>query len=494
MASPVSRAAAPATLVPDDSPAARAVAIARLRTAPPREACLDASPGSRSYGTTCLTREFPAPPILDAPKMAWTVRPGWWGTWSPFLIGDVMLTGSCNNEDNKGLSALDLKTGRTAWRIASICEEGNRAGSTGNVRFHGLSEREVLMIHGRDDGKPDDFHVIDVRAGRIVRALAPVKRGPTYGFAGAFVVYTQSTPEGTSYLNALSPDVSRVIWRHSGIHLACDKLDPHCRPVFSGAAVHDGMLYVSFTTKDQPAPPTRQLHAFDLATGAIRWKHTSQPVVEQDRTSQGLLEYRSDDGMPMVAGGRVIIKVEGTLGPSGRREPPTSTAIRALDARTGAIAWTTAGVPRRLATSASGAAARDTQELKNRLVAGETLVAELAGTASKELIGYRLADGQVQWRRRVSRTATLTASSGGAFYVAEDVRSEAGEEQYRIEGFDGETGTRLWTTQIPGHNVPFLNGWDLEGPASNMYQGPSWRIGRDGAIYGVTLQGAYKLQ
>lgn len=490
---PAMRASAP-KLAPDDSPAARDAAIARLRGAPAREVCVDPSPGSRNYGTTCVTREFPAPAILVPPKIAWMVRPGWWGTWSPYLIGDLVLTGSCNNEDNKGLSAFDMKTGRTAWRIASICDEGNRAGSTGSVRFHGLSAREVLMIYGRNDGKPDDFYVVDVTAGRIVRSLAPARRGPTVGYPGGFTVLTQSTPEGTSYLNFFSPDMTRLLWRHSGIHLACDKLDPHCRPVFSGAAVQDGRLYISVTTKDQPAPPTRQLHAFDIATGTLLWKHTQQPVVEQDRTAQGLLEYRSDDGLPMVAGEKVVIRVDGTLGPAGRREPPTSTALRALDARTGAIVWTTAGVPRRLSTSASGAAARDTQELKNRLVAGGILVAELAGTAAKELIGYRLSDGQVEWRRPVSLHATLTASSGGAFYIAESVKGAGGEAEYEMQGFDGATGTRLWTTRFPGHNVPFLNAWDLEGPVSNMYQGPSWRIGRDGAIYGVTLQGAYKLQ
>jgi outer membrane protein assembly factor BamB len=483
------------SLAPDDSPAAVTAALERLRTTPRGEVCADASYGSRSYGTTCGTREFPAPAILAAPKPVWTLRPGWWGTWSPFLIGDVVLTGSCNNEDNKGLSALDAKTGRTLWRIGSICEEGNRAGTMGSVRFHGLSEHEVLMIHGREDGRPADVVVVDVRTGRFVRTLTPAKRGPTGVYPGVFTVLTQSTQEGTSHLNAFSADFSTLLWRHVGYHLACDKLDPHCRPVFSGAAVQDGVLYMSITTKDQPDPPTRQLHAFDLATGTLRWKHTAQPVVEHEQSARGLIEYRSDDGTPMVADGKVLIRLDGSLGPAGRREPPTSFAIRALDARTGATRWTTAPIARRLPREPGGDAAPPTQRLVHRLVAGRTLVVELAGPDFKALLGYRLEDGTLRWRRPVPTRAELTASSGGAFYLAERVEAENKDSRhYVFQGLDGETGTLLWTTMLPAHNVPFTLGWGSEDGSSGVAQGPSWRIGPDGAIYGVTLQGPYKLQ
>ncbi|MFN8582493.1 MAG: hypothetical protein U0163_16150 [Gemmatimonadaceae bacterium] len=113
---PAAIAAAP---VPDDSPASRAAAMARLRAAVPADVCADSSKMSRTYGTTCASREFQAPPLLAPPTMVWETKPGWWGVWSPFLVGDLMLTGSCNNDGGEGLSALDMKTGRGAGASAT---------------------------------------------------------------------------------------------------------------------------------------------------------------------------------------------------------------------------------------------------------------------------------------------------------------------------------------------------------------------------------------
>ncbi|MFN8582491.1 MAG: hypothetical protein U0163_16140 [Gemmatimonadaceae bacterium] len=70
-----------------------------------------------------------------------------------------------------------------------------------------------------------------------------------------------------------------------------------------------------------------------------------------------------------------------------------------------------------------------------------------------------------------------------------------GKEDFRLQGLDGETGTLLWTTILPGHNLLLDAQWGIQDARSGTTaQGPSWRIGRDGAIYGVTLTGAYKLQ
>jgi len=167
-----------AAVIPDDSPAARDAALSRLRAAPPREVCAETLAMSSTFGTSCASREFPALPILTAPRKAWEVKPGWWGAWSPFLVGDLMLTGSCNNDGNEGVSALDTKTGRFVWRIASICAAGNRRGSMGQVAFHELPSGEVLLIYPRENGEPTDHYVIDVKAGRIVRTLTPARRGP----------------------------------------------------------------------------------------------------------------------------------------------------------------------------------------------------------------------------------------------------------------------------------------------------------------------------
>jgi len=469
--------------VPDDSPSAREAAIARLRSAAPRTVCAgDAGAMGRTYGSTCESREFPAPPLLAAPQKAWETKPGWWGAWSPFLVGKLMLTGSCNNDANAGLSALDMQTGKTVWRIGEICAVGNRRGSTGNVAFHELPSGEVLMVYPRDDGGPTDYYVVDVKAGRIVRSLKPAANVTLRGHGGSFTGVNQSSADGVSNLIGFNAALDQVTWRNREFRLAMDKDDPHYLPTFSPSAVTDGVLYVTARSKDQRDPPTRQLHAIDLRSGQTLWRHTAQPDAE--RNGGGGKAWRSDDGNPMLAGGKVLVHVQGLLGAASHGNRPDGDALRALDPRSGKEAWTTKAV----------AGAR----IFNRVAAGDVLVAEVDRAGSRELWGFRLADGALAWRRPVNKDTKLLASSGGAFYVSERVQvagREASDYDFRVQGLDGETGTLLWDTTLPGHNLDFDGGWGIvPDPRRDGVQGPAWRIGRDGAIYGVSLTGAFKLQ
>jgi outer membrane protein assembly factor BamB len=463
----------------DDSDTARQAAVARLRSAPARAPCGDPSTGSRDHGTTCASREFPAPPLLDAPAFRWKVDLGWWAVWSPFLIDGKVLTGSCNNDDNRGLSALDMNSGKVAWRIDRICGEGNRAGSMGRARFYELDPRTVLFTLGRDDGKPEDYHVVDVRAGRILRTLSPVRRGPWAWQDGVFAVITRSTPDRITYLNGLNAAMDQVIWRHDTFRFMCDRLDPHCEPVFSPGAGSDGIVYFSATARDQPEPPTRQLHAFEAGSGRLLWRHTEQPEFSLIHKPG----HRSDDGAPIVADGKVIVRLGRYL---DAQRNDRAMSLRALDARTGAIAWTTEPMP-------LGFGFRKGLRLGNRVAAAGVLVVEYRGDEGRQLLGYRLSDGRPLWRRAVGRSAVLTASAGGVFLVADKTRSGS-DETLLLEGFDAESGTRLWTARLPGHNLPFTGEWDTDAAPSTLLQGPSWRIGRDGAIYGVSMTGAYRLQ
>lgn len=462
----------------DDSDAARQAALARLRTAPAHEPCQDPSAASQAYGSTCASREFAAPPLLQAPTFRWKADFGWWAVWSPFLIDGKVLTGSCNNDDHKGLSALDMRTGKALWRIGQICDEGRRAGSMGTARFYELGPQTVLFTLGRDDGKPEDYHVVDVRAGKIVRSLSPVRRGPWAWQDGVFWVVTRSTPDKVTYLNGLNAEMDQVMWRHDSFRLRCDALDPHCEPVFSPGAGNAGIVYFSATAKDQPEPATRQLHAFDSRTGKLLWRHTGQPEFSVLHKPG----FRSDDGVPIVADGKVIIRLGQYLQAdrNGR-----AMSLRALDAKTGATLWTTAPMP-------LGFGFQKGLRLGNRIAVRDLLVAEYQGEGGKQLVAYRLSDGQPVWRRLASQDAVLTASAGGVFYMAETQRN--GKEQTLVlQGYDGQSGTRLWTAHLPGHNLPFLSEWDINAAPSTLLQGPSWRIGRDGAIYGVSMTGAYKL-
>jgi outer membrane protein assembly factor BamB len=462
---------------PDDSPAARTAAVARLRAAPAGGTCADPGAMSRTYGTSCAAREFPAPPLLAAPQLAWEAKPGWWGVWSPFLVGELMLTGSCNNDGNAGLSALDMRNGKTVWRIGEICSVGHRRGTPGIVAFHELPSGEVLMIYPRSNGEPTDHYVIDVKAGRIVRSLKPAIRATLRGHGGSFTAVSQSRQDGFSTLSGLDPTLEQVLWRNTGFRLAMRDDDPHYMPTFSPPAVANGMLFMTARSLEQPEPPTRQLHAIDLRTGQTLWRHTEQPEVERSNAGP----WRSDDGTPMVAGGLVIIRVQGLLGAVAQGRRPEGDALRALDARTGAVRWTT--------TPTAG------QTFINRVAAGGVLVAEVERDGARAWWGYRLADGTPVWRRPVAREARLLASAGGVVYAAERIPDARGDgKDYRLQGIAADSGTLLWTTVLPGRNNLFDEAWGIQDARAGASQGPQWRIGRDGAIYGVTLTGAYKLQ
>lgn len=463
--------------IPDDSPAAREAAIARLRAAPARAVCDDASVMSRVYGTSCNSREFPAPPVLTAPRKLWEVKPGWWGVWSPFLVGKLMLTGSCNNDTNAGLSALDMATGKVVWRISSLCTVGNRRGSTGAVAFHELPSGEVLMIYPRENGEPTDYYVIDPKAGRIVRSLTPALNTALRSQGGTFTGVNQSAKDGVSYISGLSPALDKVLWRNDGFRLAMRNDDPHYAPTFSPPAAAGGVLFQTARSKDQPEPATRQVQAIDLKTGQTMWRHIGQPDAERGNTGT----WRSDDGTPMVADGKVVIHVQGLLGAASLGRKPDGDALRALDPRTGALLWTSSPV--------AGTA------LANYVAAGDMLVAEADRGGGRELWGIRLADGGVAWRRPVGRELRVMASSGGAVYASERMPAAGGGYDFRLQGFDGQTGVLLWTMVLEGHDNPFDTGWGIvPDPRIGGIQGPSWRIGSDGAIYAISLVGAFKLQ
>ena len=463
--------------IPDDSEAADEAAIARLRATPPSRVCGDPAPNSRSFGTSCASREFRAPALLEAPKIRWEVEFSWWGTWSPWIGEGLMLTGSCNNETDKGLSALDLQTGKLRWRNAAICDVGARAGTMGNANFQEAGPGKVFFALSRTDGKPADLHIIDLKTGRILEILAPVKRGPTNEVGGVFTVITASKEAQRTYINVLSPRHDRIVWRYEDLRIACDPLDPWCRPILSRSAASDGMLFVGAVGVNQLEPPTRELHAFDLATGALRWKHTAQPVEEVD--GQGR-KHRSDDGSPMVVDGKVIIRLK----------DEHNYLLRALDPASGRILWTTDAVPRRV-MERRGLLGR--RELASWIGAGQVIVGYAWSGETNELMGWSTSDGRLLWTREAPHGLDLAASSGGAFYTA--VEGKGAEAKHDIiEGYEAATGTKLWRIALPSHNRPFKGEWSITNLGGAGVQGPSWRIGPDGAIYGVTLKGAYKLQ
>jgi outer membrane protein assembly factor BamB len=472
--------------VPDDSPSARDAAKARLRVAPRAPVCADALRGSRRFGTTCASREFNAPPRLHAPRQRWSLEPGWRGLWSPYLIGDLLLTGSCFNETHQGLSAIDQRTGRVLWRNATPCREGARNGSVGITALYDWRPGQVLWVFNREDGKPADHMIVDLRNGAILATVKPIRRGPLRQRDGVFITVSYSKQDQATYLNGMGPELDQPLWRLEGFHFACDAFNRFCDGAFSPSAGADGVEYISLMAKDQPDPPAKQLHAVDAQTGRLLWRHLAQPVM---LLGPGAIQRRSDDGTPMVADGRVIIRVDGTLGAVPVTSSPGSFAYRALHAKTGEILWTTEGLPRHFKEPWAGTTS---QQRGTHIAVGGMLVTEvLSGDGNtKELWTYRLADGSLAWRRPVSRELRLMASAGGVIYVA--INGNGGSS-HSLQGLDSATGTLLWSTEVVAHNNPITEGWAIEGDETNVFLGPFFRIAPDGAIYGTTVTTAYKL-
>ncbi len=464
---------------PDDSPKARDAAIARLKNVSNYQPCDDASSMTRAFGTTCYSREFAAPPILSAPKIEWEINPGWWSVWAPFVTENYVLTGSCNNETNAGLSIINKKTGKIVWRISNICAVGNRSGSMGSIQFFELPSNEVLMYYAREDGSPADYYVISLKTGKIVRSLKLIKPGaPIRNYGNVFTAVTQSFKNGYSILSGLNTSLDKVLWENTNFQLAMkDKLDPHYQPTFSAGASEDGILFLSARSKEQAEPPTRQLQAINLKDGKILWRHTAQPYTEQNGNNK---TYRSDDGIPIIVNHKVIIKVKGIDGPTVPNGEPFGQALRAFDKNTGKILWTTKPQPK--------------QQIINRVGAGTIVATEVLTGKEKEIWGYNTIDGKLVWKRKISNNAGLLCGSGGAFYVGERIVDENNKwKDTRLQGFDGETGTLLWTSSLPERFFQYnaTSPWNIESKRGGF---PVWTIDKDGAIYGVTLKGAYKLK
>lgn len=479
-------AGALAASVPDDSPSTRDAAKARLRAQSHGVVCADPSRGSRQFGSTCASREFNAPPRLEAPRLRWSLEPGWRGLWSPYLVGDLLLTGSCFNETHQGLSAIDMRTGRVRWRNPKPCVEAGRNGSVAGSALHEWKLGQVMWALDREDGKPPDHMVVDLRNGAIMGIVKPARAGAVRQRDDVFISITRSQQAQTTYLNGMSSQLDQPLWRLDGFRYKCNGLDRFCEHVFSAAAGADGIEYFSATAKDQPEPPTRQLHAVEARTGLVLWRHQAQPVT---LVGPGTIQRRSDDGSPMVADGRVIIRVDGTRGPVAVTSTPSSFAYRALHPKTGEILWTSEALPTRFREPWGDSTS---QQPGTHIAAGNMLVAEVISRdgSAKELWAYRLADGSFAWRRPVSRDLRLTASAGGVIYVVINAREGS---THSLQGLDSGTGTLLWTTELVAHNNPIASGWINDGPESNELLGPYFRIARDGAIYGTTVNTAYKL-
>jgi outer membrane protein assembly factor BamB len=470
--------------VPDDSESARQAAIERLRSAPRKPVCPGASSAATSLlGTQCGTREFDAPPLLTAPKMQWIVNRGWWGA-NPFtLVGNKLISYSCGNETNKGITAFEMPTGKVLWNNKQVCEL--RGDANGGERFFVLPDDTLLLAVGWGS-----MH-FDLKTGKLLKS--ETKKLNTWNlqlFDGTFVSHGRKSD--FSHLSGRNLDRGKPLWSIDAFRAKCPTsiADSDCTAFFSNPAYSDGILYISAASKNQGDLPFRQLHAIDVRSGNVLWHHEGQPVIYQ--VMQG--GKRSDDGSPMLVGGKVITRVDGLAG--------YSYGFRALDAKTGREIWTTAPIPGSFQEEWPPRArlAQTGHDMGAHLVSGDMLIVLVFGTipGHRELWAYRLADGRPAWRRPLPDPdspvrLTPAASAGGVIYLM-DGRI--------IMALDGDTGTQLWTwTQPTDNDYPTfsMSGGEVSSRSASIERGEinwprDWTIGPDGAFYGTTAQGPFKIR
>ena len=471
--------------VPDDSEPSRRAAVQRLKSAQKREVC----PGTDKsiphlLGTPCGTREFDAPPILETPKLQWVNKPGWWGAEDFGIFDNKIYTYGCQRA-GYGLAAFDLKNGQRSWLNRELCDKMVRAPASRPFR---ITNSSMLIFNGRNT------LLIDTKNGKLLKQDTTVVDWHTLEQFDSKFVSTGKKKGENSFLVARSPDLKQTIWKNNSFLSQCEKDCP--QPFFSRFAYSDGILYVSAPPKDSADAPHRQLHAVDIKTGKTLWVHTDQPDVREFYGKPGVWK-KSDDSSPMVAGNKVIIRVEGVLGKGA-----PSYAYRALDAKTGRELWTTAAIPGKFSEEwlPRDRFAQLGQSVELHLVSGNLLITTVAGgEPHRELWAYNLNDGSPAWRRDIVEKKgfyrlTLAASAGGVLYLA---------SQSRVTALEAATGTKLWDDYIqPGYDeenwMQIMPSSVSDTPSAQKYGEFTWDhrwvIGPDGAFYGTFAPGVFKIR
>jgi outer membrane protein assembly factor BamB len=488
--------------VPDDSESSRQAAITRLRKGARHPVCPGVSNEVPTHwGTACGTREFEAPPLLEAPKLQWLMNVGWYSA-NPFvLVGNRLFVISCgmSHEAHNALSAFDTKTGKVVWSNKQLCEgvltdrEPDRVFALPN---------EVLMVAmWRSEGYRQ-FQV-DMKTGKLLSEQKKVMYLWNVELFGSnFVSHNLANKGTSSFIAAQDIDRGLPLWKTEGFVGDCRTWGNPERCIsyrISNFAFANGILYASAASKSQ-AVPARQLHAIDMQSGKVLWKHTEQPIVYK----LGKDEYKpSNDTSPMVVDGKVIIRVEGQLGwVSHDGFGPGSVSFRALDARTGEMVWTTDPIPTSFDEEwlPRGRLPQKSQDVGVHLVAGNMLVTMVTGKepGHREVWAYRLSDGRPAWRRSFEESEGdlgMGASAGGVLYLMSLYR-------YTKMALDAETGTRLWTFSTPTdpdspdyyYLLPGRKNDPIDSRMGEIDWSYDWVIGPDGAFYGIRPQGPFKLR
>ncbi len=468
------------TLTPDDSPTAVRAAVDRLRKAQLRPACPDDKTQSPRYlGTACATREFNGPAILEQPTLRWWSKPA--NLWSDnrFVLNDKFLFllscpwGGEYSDRGKGLFAFNVQSGKVVWSNKQICE---KVPEDSFRRLYILSDGRLLVIANRM------AIYVDSGSGKLLSAEAKKTNWTRLEQAKDGIVFNWSNKE-SGYMIMLDEGLTEPKWKSEFFPAKCPpstREDVCPNPYVAQYAIGGGQIFVSVPNIASNGLPLRQLHALDQNSGQVIWKHEKQLPLE---TRWGHPDQKAfaHDGSPMLADGKVIIRLDSEIGFS----------FRALNPKDGSVIWDTPFLPHE-------------SSKRPHIVAGAMLIAmtEIDDHKGREVWAFNLKDGKPAWHRRTAENGGyIAASAGGVIYLmtaSEDCNR--GLQNGVIVALDSETGTQLWSFTAPLlHETinlgPTANEYD---PKGGRYKEPLWShdwvIGPDGGIYGANSQGPYKIK
>ncbi len=304
------------------------------------------------------------------------------------IVGDLAFVAS----DAGSLHALDIPTGTQRWTFAS--EAGPM---TGPAVVDGL----VYVVQG--DGI---VVAIDAASGRQRWAASSTMSSPTTATVGGGLVYLGSAD---GLLLALDAASGAERWRYV----------PAGGGSISSPAYHDGFVYAGSSSEG--------VVALRADTGTLVWD---------------LATGDEEPGTAVVSGGTVYV---GIVGESAGR-------LRAIDARSGALRWTT------------------DESFQSPAVWDGVVYAVGPG----RLAAFRADDGTQLWRVALPAASGPPAVAGGAVYLT---TAEPGHAY----AFDAATGGLLWQYELDGAYACCIapsHGAVFAGTAA----GSVYAIGGDGAV------------
>jgi outer membrane protein assembly factor BamB len=239
--------------------------------------------------------------------------------------------------------------------------------------------------------------------GRGSDILSRQTMGPVIENGQVFTIDTRGL------VSAVNADNGRVLWT-----TRLDKKGEKKAVAFGGGlAVSGGVLYAS--------TGYGFLSALDTDTGREIWRY------------DGLVPMR---GAPTVSDGRVFVITQ-------------DNQILAIDAQSGTLSWTQAGLPEDAGLLGAASPA----------VSTDTVVAALS---SGELLALRVENGRLAWQDTLSRTRRLTPLATLADIDGNPVidrnRVYAVGHAGRMVAIDMRSGERVWESNVPSVNTPWIAG------------------------------------